>query len=333
MKDGVPPLLEGVTTPEEWARRREEIRSVWAAYVGELPERLAAPQWERLSEVDEGAHVRVHLRYRVGDGDEVPAYLLVPRGGSDRPRPAVLALHPTAPEGKADVATRSGRDNRRYGLELAERGFVVLAPDTITAGERVYPGAEPFRTAPYYERFPRRTAVGKMLSDHMHAVDLLASLPEADGSRIGAIGHSLGGYNAFFLAGFDERVRAIAVSCGFATFAGDPERNRWGLRDWFSHLPRLTDDLENDEVPFEFHEIAGLAAPTPWFNWNGTSDPIFPHWRPAVDAMEQLERLYRLLGAEEGRLTYRFGSGGHDFPRSIREAAYDFLADRLSEGR
>ena len=31
---------------------------------------------------------------------------------------------------------------------------------------------------------------------------------------IGAIGHSFGAYNAYFLAPFDARVKAIVASCG-----------------------------------------------------------------------------------------------------------------------
>ena len=43
-------------------------------------------------------------------------------------------------------------------FELADRhGFVVLAPDTITAGERVYPGAQAYWTAPFYEKNPKAT--------------------------------------------------------------------------------------------------------------------------------------------------------------------------------
>ena len=44
-----------------------------------------------------------------------------------------------------------------------------------------------------------------------------ASLPEVDAQRIGAMGHSLGGHGAIFLAAYDERVKAAAGNCSAAT--------------------------------------------------------------------------------------------------------------------
>src|SRR5690606_28215567 len=109
-------------------------------------------------------------------------------------------------------------------------GFVVLAPDTITAGERIYEHSEAFQTAPFYDAFPHSTAIGKMLHDHQQGLDALELLSFVDSSRIGAIGHSLGAYNAFILAGWDRRVKAVVSSCGLSPFADDPDPNRWGQR-------------------------------------------------------------------------------------------------------
>jgi dienelactone hydrolase len=328
-QQGIPPLLEGVAGPRAWAAKRSQICEAWLATVGGLPERVD-PVCQVLSTTEMGDHTRQQIRYATAGGDEVPALLLIPKGLS-RPAAAVLALHPTANEGKRDVATPEGRENRRYGLELVQRGYVVLAPDTITAGERVYPGCEPYRTAPFDQANPGWSAVGKMLTDHQHGLDLLCRLEAVDPGRIGAIGHSLGAYNAFFLAGLDSRIAAVVSSCGLSTFAGDTETHRWGRREWFSHLPALDDQIAQGEVPFEFHEIAALAAPTPFFNWSGQSDRIFPHWKPIAEASLDLSRLYEFLGAKD-RYVGLLGSGGHDFPPAIRAMAYAFL-DRWLRGQ
>ncbi|PYI52268.1 dipeptidyl aminopeptidase [Paenibacillus flagellatus] len=326
-REGVPKLLDGIADATAWEAKRSAIEERWLAFIGGLPERVPL-RYDVLAETEEERHTRIHLRYDSVDGDLVTAYLLVPKrkpsASSGGRLPAIMALHQTANEGKAEICLPTGTANRRYGLELADRGYVVLAPDTITAGERVYEGAAPFRTAPFYERYPAWTAVGKMIADHRQGVDLLASLDCVDADRIGAIGHSLGGYNAIFLAGADERIRAVVSSCGFATFAGDPNPNRWGRRDWFSHIPALTDELERGTVPFEWHEIAALAAPTPLFNWSGQADAIFPHWEPIAEAMRDLHGLYARLGAPERMLSLD-GTSGHDFPGPVRAAAYDFL--------
>ncbi|GIP37814.1 hypothetical protein J31TS4_10940 [Paenibacillus sp. J31TS4] len=327
-RSGVPPLLAEGETREDWAARREAIRERWLAYIGGAG--ASAPvRYRMLSETAEPDHVRWHLRYETADGDEVTAFLLLPPGldpeASDAQAPAMLALHPTNEAGKACVATTAaGKAGRMYGLELVRRGYVVLAPDALTAGERIYDGYESFRSGPFYERYPEWSTVGKNIADHRHGVDLLASLPFVDAGRIGAIGHSFGGYNAYFLGGIDPRIKAIVSSCGFSPFTSDLHPTHWGVRDWYTHLPKLTGDLAFGRVPFEFHEIAALAAPTPFFNYSAQSDAIFPHWKAIGDCMVELFRLYERLGVPE-RFQAVLGVKEHDFPPEIREMAYAFL--------
>lgn len=334
------PLLEGIQTLEGWREKESRLRACWLQMLGKPPVQVDYKPKDAadtrnlkvLSKQEEKDHTRLEISYLSPEGDEIPAYLLLPSKAGNSPAgiPAVLALHPTTENGKKDICLASGRENRQYGLELVQRGFVVLAPDSITFGDRVYEGEAPFQTAPFYKQHPRWTAVGKMLSDHMAAVDVLTSLPQVNPTRIGVIGHSLGGYNGWFLAGLDKRIKAVVSSCGFAMFRGDPEPNRWGLRDWFSHIPSITDSLRNGSPPFEWHEIASLAAPVPMFMWSGSRDPIFPNWREIAAGLGELDGLYGFLGASSG-LECWIGHEGHDFPRDIRQRAYDFLETKLAE--
>ncbi|MEF2244659.1 dienelactone hydrolase family protein [Paenibacillus sp. IITD108] len=329
-----PRLIDNCPDAEAWHEKRSRIAHNWNKYIGYMPE-LIAPVYTIHSEQQEKDHVRLHLSYDTGFGDRVTAFLLVPGTsvklhGAQKKYPTILALHPTDALGKADIATEQGRDNRRYALELVARGYVVLAPDTITAGERIYEGAEAFQTAPFYKAFPQSTAVGKMIHDHQQGLELLQTFPFVDSSRIGAIGHSLGAYNAYFLAAVDDRIKAVVSSCGFCPFMQDPEPNRWGQRDWFSHIPALTDDINKNQIPFEYHEIMALAAPKPIFNWFTQNDRIFPNWQAAAFASLDVHRLYEWLGKAEC-YTSLLGNEGHDFPASIREQSYRFLDHWLQE--
>jgi dienelactone hydrolase len=319
------PLAEGLAVPADWMCKREEIKKAWLHLIGGLPDRVPV-RYERLASVKEMSHTRHHIRYDTVYGDNVTAYLLVPDSAphSLGPSPAILALHPTANTGKDDIAVPTGREGRRYALELANRGYVVLAPDTITAGERKEEGVDYFHTATFYEQYPDWSAVGKMLADHLQGMDLLCSLSEVDPKRIGVIGHSLGGYNAYFLAGLDTRVRAVAISCGLSTLYGDPEPDRWGPRDWFTHLPKMT-----KEIAYDFHEIAALVAPTPFFCWIAQQDPYMPHWKEIGEAAAQLQQLYEKQNAG-GKFQAVIGTSGHDFPGSVRNWAYDFLDQWLN---
>jgi dienelactone hydrolase len=327
-RQGLPKLLEGVENASGWLAKRSGIQRLWLDVIGGVPER-APVAWRVLGKEKERDHTRLHLEYNTCYGDKVPSYLLVPddtvRGADkDGRRPAVLALHPTHESGKANVSLPSGRENRRYGLELVSRGYIVLAPDALTAGERIYEGLKSFHSKPFYERHPEWSTVGKNIVDHMHGVDLLCSLESVDPGRIGVIGHSFGGYNAYFLAGLDDRIRAVVSSCGFSPFYGDHRPTHWGVRDWYTHLPRVTDYLSRYEVPFEFHEIAALAAPVPSFHYYGQSDAIFPHWKAIGECMAELRALYRFLGADD-RFQAVMTVKEHDFPLEIRSMAYAFL--------
>ncbi len=311
---------------DDWTAARATILQRWLDVLGPMPE-LIEPEHEVLEVTREPDHVRHHIRYRTGDGDQVPALVLVPL---DEPTGAgVMALHPTNAAGKADVATAAGRDGRRYGLDLVRQGHVVLAPDAITAGERIAAGADPFHTAQFVADHPGVSPVAKMLADHRQGVSVLAAWPGVDPDRIGSVGHSLGAYNSWFLAGIDDRVRAVVSSCGFATFAGDSQRHRWGQRDWFSHFPLLSKDLDDGRVPFEFHEIMALVAPKPVMSWVATADRIFPNWSESTQGLNRVFDLYAALGHADRFLTW-VGHGPHDFPAQVSSVAYDFLSRHLS---
>ena len=326
-RSGIPPLLDGIETAEDWERKREAIREIWLAEMGGLPERVPV-EFSVGEEVDEGGHVRRHLRFKTVHGDEVTASLLLPKAvlqENGKRWPAVLALHPTNAEGKDSVARKDGRKNRTYGYELAERGYVVLAPDAMTSGERIFEGLKSFRDKPFYEKHPEWSTVGKNIADHLQAVDLLVSLDYVDSERIGVIGHSFGGYNAYFLSSVDDRIRAVVSSCGVSPFTGENARpEHWGVRNWYTHLPGITPQLERGVVPFEFHEIIALTAPRPFFNYSTQSDHIFPHWEPVGQCMADLYGLYQWMKAPE-HFQSILGSGDHDFPPGIRELAYRFL--------
>src|SRR6185312_3647456 len=98
----------------------------------------AAPRWETLEERDGGACRLRRIRYALTDREQGCAWLLTPRGAATGagPRPAVLALHQTVPQGKDEPAGLEGDPELALGRELAARGFVVLAPDAVGFGER-----------------------------------------------------------------------------------------------------------------------------------------------------------------------------------------------------
>lgn len=336
-QSGIPPLIQGIESCEQWTEKLAGIRKTWLDYIGELPARVPV-RLQINSESKQPDHTRLHVEYDTAYGDRITAYILIPdEKDTHRPStegyPAVIAMHPTIEQGKDDIAISTGRKNRMYAIELVQRGYVVLAPDALTAGERIYTGVGAFHSGPFYERHPEWSTVAKNLTDHMQGIDVLCSLEYINPNAIGAIGHSFGAYNAYFLAGVDERIKAVVSSCGFSPFTGDPSPEHWTYREYpYTHIPKISADLKRDRIPFDFHEIVALSAPTPLFFYAGQDDRIFPHWKSIGEGLLELKKLYRWLGKDD-RFQSWMGAGGHDFPEELRMLSYLFLDRWLKKGR
>lgn len=315
-----------ITGPEQWKRKRADIRTRVLDVMGPLPAGDAPLAPEIGNRTDEGSYTRIKVVYRGAAGGPIPAWLLVPK--TPGPHAAVLAAHPTNESGKDSVVGLDAKPHQVYGKELAERGFVVLAPDSITAGERVLAGSKPYVTERFDAANPGWSAMGKMLSDHMRGIDFLVGRPEVRRDAIGVIGHSLGGYNAFFLAAFDERIRAAVSSCGFTPLGGGSRPFAWARDSWFVHFPRLAPYLRAGIAPFDFHEVMAMAAPRALYNYSAAADATFPDIGAIRSAAAQVKEVYGVLGARE-RFVYQDGPGPHNFPETVRQETYRWLRAEL----
>lgn len=314
----VRPLLAGLDGRDPaawWQARREELKAVILEYIGRPPLEPQAPKLRLVEERPPGDGYRHFVvAYDVEPGEEVRAHLLVPEPSRRLKGAAVLCLHGTAPEAKDTQIGLGNKRNRDFGRVLARHGFITLSPDHVCAGERVQPGFAPYDTAPFYARHPEWSAVGKAIWDGMRAVDVLTQIEGVDPGRIGAVGHSLGGHGAIFVAAFDERVQATVSSCGLTTWAGNPHRLNWARETWYRYIPKLRPVFEqNRELPFDLHEFAALIAPRAFLNISGMADPVYGNNETLPEAGLQLQALYERLGHSERFANFLFG-GGHDVP-------------------
>jgi dienelactone hydrolase len=320
--------------PEAWARRRAAIHAAFTELLGEgvvAPPEDRDLQWHGEERI-EGLRIR-KLSFLAEPDDRIPAYLVMPEELS-APAPAVLCLHGTTVDAKEACLGRGSHPggSRGTAVDLARRGFITLVPDHFNAGERLKPGEKPYDSGPLYARHPGWSDMGKAIYDHRLCVDLLQTLPEVDGERIGCIGHSLGGYCTLFLAAMDERIRAAVSSCGVTVWAADPNRLNWS-RDQagrYVHFPKLREYWNTGrQAPVEFHEIMALVAPRAFLNISAVgNDVCFPVFAPFAELYVQVESVYKLLGAE-GKFAAHFHSCGHSFGPSPRALAYAWLAEQL----
>lgn len=311
-----------VESKEHWNLRRQEILTRMQEVMGPLPDRSRWPaaQVKVLDETQlEGGLKRQKIQFVTDSVDRpVKAWLFLPQ--TEGKRPAILCLHQTIPIGKDEPAGLGGSKNLHYAIELAQHGFVTLAPDYPSFGEYPY-------TFPAEHGYISGSM--KSISDNMRAIDVLQAMEQVRADRIGCIGHSLGGHNTMFTAVFDQRIQAMVSSCGFTRF-----HKYYGgkLAGWTSarYMPRIAHVHHNnpDEVPFDFPEIVAAFAPRPFLACSPLHDDNF-EVSGVRDTIASAQPVYKLLGAESA-LQADYPDCAHDFPPATRERAYRFFKDTLN---
>jgi hypothetical protein len=281
----------------------------------------AAVQATVVSEVDCGTYVRRRVDLLIAPNDVLPAYLLVPKPLKGR-APAMLCLHQTAEEGKDVVVGLGDQKQFNYASELAERGFVTLAPDYTGFGE-----LKENRKVLYAAGYASATMKG--IFNHRRCVDYLQGLPEVDPEKIGAIGHSLGGHNTLFLGGFEPRVKVMVTSCGFTEFK---HYYKGDLTGWShdGYMPRIKTEygLDPAKMPFDFPQLLASLAP----RWVFVNAPVHDaNFEPAGvrSSVAVARAAYEAQGVPE-RLVAVYPEAEHSFPPEVREEAYRFIAQALA---
>jgi len=315
------------TSIAEWEHRRAIVQRVITRTIGTMTTPPPAPEVVTLESVPTPHYRRDLIEFTVAPNERVRAYLCVPETPAP-PRPAVLVLHQTTPEGKREPVGLSGDRSLAFAHELAQRGYVTLAPDAITAGERI-DRFGPFDTRGHYLAHPDLSAMGRMVYDASRALDVLADMKSVDPRRLGAIGHSLGAEVVLMLATFDPRLRATVASCGYATFEAEHDRLRWARDHWFSYMPKLRVTFQQGRLPhWDWDDVLRLVAPRGLYQYTARDDPIFPQAVSAYEAGEQTRALWRLYGRED-RFANVLASGGHAVSDEGRTAMYEWLDEQL----
>ncbi len=313
-----------VTDVNLWQKKREDIISRLYATLGNPPVSRNTCRVRTLQEEDLTEYTRRNLCYTVGDNDVITAYLLIPHNIAV-PAPAVVAMHQTVDSGKDEVAGISGCRDFAYGDELAKRGYIVLVPDYLTAGERIYPGEKGFESEPFYRTYPHWSMVGKNMEDSMAAVDVLSTLECVDKERIGVLGHSHGGHNAMFAMAVDERIKVGVSNCGMSVFSEEECRLEWSLEEGYIYIPALRKYfLEDREPPFDIHEVAALIAPRAFLNISAYFDRAYGNQEFLAAVGVQLYKVYKLYG-KQNQFSYFMHGNDHSFPYYARSLAYAWL--------
>lgn len=162
-----------------WARTRKELSGV--------------PLAPRLS-LDTASSDEAVLCYKASyaglGGRRAQAWYCRPAG--DGPFPAVV------------ISPWYGETSVEAPASIARSGFAVLWY-RVESGSYILDGIAS----------PETYALRALVADSLRAVDLLASRPEVDASRIGAAGASQGGGLSLILAALDPRIAAVSANAPF----------------------------------------------------------------------------------------------------------------------
>lgn len=322
-------LTDGIETLEDWQKRRAILKQRYLELLRDQhkPEKPALDlQLHETVEVD-GLYKRQLISYQVEADERAHAYLGIPLDLPGK-APAVVALHGTYEKGKMRVAGLVDNPDKAYLDHLCRRGYVVIAPEHFVSGHRL-PDEGPYETGSFYEKHPEWTAVGKFTYEHSIAIDVLETLDFVDSQNLGALGHSLGGHGTFFLAAYDDRIKAAASNCAASFFRHNPKVAGWSRDRWYIYFKPIREGLLRGEMPpIDFHEIISLIAPRAFMDLAGLNDGPTGTQRQRVLMLMKVMEIYELEGSPENFSFYIHGRG-HTVAHESRSLMYGFMDAHL----
>jgi len=238
---------------------------------------------------------RRQIIFFLNDVEMVSGWLFIPEGREETP--AILCCHHESIYGKDEVAGLEDNPRLAFAQHYAEVGYVTLAIDVPTVGKRLHGKHEPYDTDLFYKENKELSFAGKMLADHSRALDVFSEIKRVDTTRIGVVGHGLGGLNALLLAAYDDRVQACVASCGFTRFATDKHAGTWPGHDKLVLFPEVVKAKEAGDIVFDWEHILALATPTPVQIITSVSNSVHENPKSCQKAVSLASRIYKLLGA------------------------------------
>jgi dienelactone hydrolase len=310
-RDDPCPVDEPAAIPAWRARARDRLD----ALVGHDLERVPLDLEER-GVADAGSYRRTSVVFDSEPAMSVPAYLLVPHERT-QPGPAVLAVHGHG-GGKDDVCGVTAGDGGDFAHQLAQLGYVVLAPDLRCFGERADwtpPDKYACDLNLVHAYAAGENPLAQNLWDLARCIDVLEQHELVDPAAIGVAGFSYGATLTLFLAARDERVRAAVVS-GYVSTWEQAHRMPWNLCG-SQVLPGMLGRIDHAAV-------GALVTPRALLVETGDHDPIFP-LAGAREVYEQLVAVAASCSAAEAVQHHVF-AGGHRWDGA---ATPGFLARHL----
>ena len=322
-------LTDGIHTQADWHQRRAELKTRYLELLRDKhkPQKPALDIKIHEEVVVDGLYRRQLISYFVESDERAHAYLGIPLKVEGK-APAIVALHGTYKYGKKRAAGLVDDPDKAYLDHLCRRGYVVIAPEHFVSGSRIPPKG-PYDTGQFYKKHPEWTAVGKFTYEHSIAIDVLQTLDEVDGNRIGALGHSLGGHGTFFLAAYDQRIKASASNCAAAFFRHNLNVTAWSRDHWYVYFKPIRQELLKGKMPpIDMHEIIALIAPRAFMDLSALNDGDGQTQRQRLLMLMKIMDIYELAEAPHNFGFYVHGRK-HSVAHESRQLMYGWMDTHL----
>lgn len=289
-------------TPEDWARRRQEIAATWQKRLGTWPPLVERPTVKKLETVERDGYVQHHVHVQISPGGQLAdGYLLIPPGKGPFPAVLVPFYEPITSIGQGT----KGKGTHDYGLQLVRRGFVTLSIGTPGSVEKI--GLETRQLLVEAGKENRLQPLTLLAYTAANCHTALAQMPEVDPQRIGIIGLSYGGkWSMFASCLHDKFACAVWSDPGIVFNEKNANVNYW--EPWYlgydpkqQRKPGVPSDAnprtglykELVDAGDDLVDLHALMAPRPVLVSGGTEDPL-RNWQ----ALNHLVAVNTLLGHE-----------------------------------
>ena len=234
------------------------------------------------------------------------------------PQPAILYCH--AHGVRYEIGRKELTDGRPALLspwlpDLRARGYSVFVLEMPCFGSRSAMAEAALAKARLWQG---RVLFGQMLGELRAAVHWLQDQPQVRRDKIAALGISMGGTLAWWLAAMDQRISAVVALCCLADMGAMIESGAHDGHGPYMTVPGLLKLARTGQV-------AGLIAPRPLFVGAGLQD--WSTREPAFSILRSdLERAY----GPEGAVRFHVEADlGHQETAAMRQAALRFLEEAL----
>ncbi|HEX2971675.1 MAG TPA: hypothetical protein VHP11_05050, partial [Tepidisphaeraceae bacterium] len=317
-----------VRSKEDWARRREELKSAILYYeYGRMAPPPGNIKAEELSSTtnDQSGFVEKKILLTMGPDHKVSTHLELTIPSGKGPFPVII----TGDLGWGKIKTPIQSLVIKRGYVLAEFNRTEIASDSKDRTQGVYP------VYPQYDW----GALSAWAWGYHRVIDYLVTQDYIDPARIAVTGHSRGGKATLLAGATDERI-ALTVpnnsGCGgagcYRLQAEKSERIDDILKNfpyWFS--PRFGQFIgKTDRLPFDQHSLKALIAPRALLTTEALGD-LWANPEGTQQSHLAAGEVFDFLGASD-RIGIYYRPGKHEQNEADWTVLLDF-ADRVMLGK